>query len=135
MRIPRIILLLFIGLIVTVLFRCNSSGFKNYKNAEVEKDNGRLIVKLRGRRKLMVHDPVSLFLNKTYEDSFSFSISQLTDCTIEGKDIPVEEGYYRYKGQITITKNKLHVNLLIDNTDDKMLAPDSWNGDYNLIEK
>jgi hypothetical protein len=135
MKIFSIIFLLLIGLIVIALVRCNSSGFKNYKNAEVEKDNGRLIVKLRGRRKLMVHDPVSLFLNKTYEDSFSFSISQLTDCTIEGKDIPVEEGYYRYKGQITIAKNRLHVDLLIDNTDEKFLDTNSWNGDYDLIAK
>jgi hypothetical protein len=135
MRIPRIILLLCIGLIAIVLFRCYSSGFKNYKNAEVRKDKGHLVVKLRGRRTPLVHDPVSLLLNKTYEDTFSFSISALADCVIEGKDIPVKDGYYKYKGQITIAKDRLHVNLLIDNTDDKMLVPDSWNGDYNLIVK
>ena len=135
MKILGIISLLLIGLIVIALVRCNSNGFKNSQHAEVEKDNGRLVVKLRGRRKLMVHDPVSLLLNKTYEDSFSFFIPQLTDCIIEGKDIPVEDGYYKYKGRITITKNKLHEDLLIDDTDEKVLRRDSWNGDYNLIVK
>ena len=83
----------------------------------------------------MVHDPISIILNKTYEDSILIPIPTLADGTIEGKDIPVEKGYYNYQGEIIINKKQLKVNLLINNTDDKKIEPLDWNGEYNLISK
>ena len=48
-------------------------------------------------------------------------LNKLTDGIIRGEDIPVEKGYYKYLGNISIDKNKIQVNLLIDNTDKKQL--------------
>ena len=68
----------------------------------------------------------------TYEDSTLIPIPK-TEGKIEGTDIPVQKGYYNYKGYILIDKNDLTINLLIDDTDDKKLRPDTWNGKYSLV--
>ena len=70
--------------------------------------------------------------SSTYEDSIFFFVPR-PEGIIEGKEIPVKEGYYKYQGYILISSNKATVNLLFDNYDDKRLDPVSWNGEYNLI--
>jgi hypothetical protein len=41
----------------------------------------------------------------------------------------------KYAGNITISQNKMIVNLAYQNTDDKRLDPLSWNGSYTLGPK
>lgn len=110
-------------------------GAKNYKDAVVETKNSQTFIILKGRRQPMVHDPISIFFSNTYEDSFLIPMRNLTAGVIEGKDIPVPPGYYKYQGNIVINKTKLNVNLLLENTDAGKLVPDLWNGEYNLMIK
>ena len=80
----------------------------------------------------MVHDPVSLFLRKTYEDSTNYIIPRKQGI-IKGEELTTEPGYYKSVGTITIQNNQVEINLSADNYDDKKLDPDTWNGKYKLV--
>lgn len=80
----------------------------------------------------MSHDPASFLSKEKYEDSLILKVPSLADGRINGNDIPVQPGYYKYLGDITIRDNKVHVNLSYNNTDDKKIEPLSWNGKYKL---
>lgn len=81
----------------------------------------------------MGHDPGSVLSNETYEDSVVLQVPSLQDGTINGKEIPVRKGYYKYLGQIVIDGKKIQVDLSYDNSDDKKIEPTSWNGKYILV--
>lgn len=107
---------------------CGSrSDAKNYKDAYILSIKDSLFIKLKGER-VPLHNP------GTYEDSILIPIPK-SEGRIEGKDVPVREGYYKYQGYILINGNKLTVDLLLDNYDDKRLDHLSWNGEYNLIRE
>jgi hypothetical protein len=114
-----------------LLFVSCSQG-ENYNAAYGYEINGQAFIKLKGRRLLAAHDPGSILANKTYEDSLLLQVPSLEVGTIQGKDIPVRTGYYRYLGDLNIKEGKVRVNLSYDNTDDKKIEPLSWNGDYIL---
>jgi hypothetical protein len=79
-----------------------------------------------------VHDPVSLFLRKTYEDSAQYIIPR-SEGVIKRQELPTKEGYYKSVGNIIIKDGKLRIDLSADNYDDKTLDPDTWNGNYKLV--
>jgi hypothetical protein len=108
------------------------SGRENYKQAFGYQINGYSYIKVKGKRPLVAHDPGSVLSNKQYEDSLLLQVPSLGNGTIDGKDIPVEQGSYKYIGTITIREGKLHINLRYDNTDDRKVEPLSWNGEYIL---
>ena len=68
----------------------------------------------------------------TYRDTLVIEIPCNCEGVIKGEDIPVAKGYYKYKGSLIIKNKRLNVSLLIDDTDDKKLRPDTWNGSYRL---
>lgn len=106
----------------------------NYKDAYLEKVNDTVLLKVKGKRVLMVHDFISIFTNNLYEDSCLIPIIKYcNNCIINGKDIPTEEGHYKFLGQIKIENNMADIQLQYDNTDDKFLEPFGWNGRYVLI--
>ena len=84
---------------------------------------------------LKPNTPDDILEGKSYNDSLIIPISTFKDGVIKGEDIPVQEGYYNYKGDIVIAGNNLEVSLLFDNYDDKKLEPSSWNGKYKLVNK
>jgi len=96
-KITRIIILAFAVFIVIVLFR--PSG-ENYKDAYLRKIDNETLLVLKGKRKLMAHDPISIFIGKTYEDSILFPLPYVLDGIISGNRIDVKKGYYKYKGNI-----------------------------------
>lgn len=98
---------------------------KNNKDAYLVTINDTTFLKLKGKR-VLLHNL------GTYEDSTLIPIPK-SEGRIEGKDVSVKKGYYKYQGYILINNNKLTLNLLLDNYDDKKLDPLSWNGEYNLI--
>jgi hypothetical protein len=109
------------------------SGSDNYEEAFGYEQNGISFIKIKGKRKLMGHDPGSVLSNETYEDSVIFQVSSLQSGTIKGEEIPVQKGRYKYLGQIIIDGKKVQVNLSYDNTDDRKIEPTSWNGEYILV--
>ena len=104
----------------------------NYTDAYIIKKKDTTYLKLKGKRQLMVHDPISLILSKTYTDSTLIPLPYIKNI-IHGGDIPVEKGYYKYKGTITIDGNKVKVNLYYDDYDSKILESDDWDGSYQLV--
>ena len=122
---------LIIAGITTYIFLFTSPS-TNYKTAFIAKEKDHFILTVKGRRLLMVHDLVSLFLRKTYEDSTNYIIPRKQGI-IKGEELPSKPGYYKSVGTINIQDNQVEINLSIDNYDDKKLDPDSWNGKYKLV--
>jgi hypothetical protein len=114
------------------LVSCERKIYNN-KNAIVIHENNHTFLKLTGKRKPMVHDPISIFKSNLIDDTLMLQIPTLEDGVVDGSNITVEEGYYKYQGTISIDKNVLKVDLQIINTDNKILKPESYNGTYNLI--
>ena len=117
---------------LTTYFFLFISPATNYKTAYIEKEQQHYKLTVKGKRLYMVHDPVSLFLRKTYEDSAQYIIPR-SEGIIKGQELPTKEGYYKSVGDIIIIGNHLKINLSADNYDDKTLDPDTWNGDYKLV--
>jgi hypothetical protein len=105
---------------------------ENYKQAYAYEVNGKRFIKLKGKRPLLVHDPGYVLSKKRYEDSLLLKVPSLAIGTIDGKDIPVEQGHYKYVGNVSIGERKLRINLSYENTDDRKVEPLSWNGEYIL---
>ena len=120
----RFILTILLGIIFLLQFGCGSEAV-NYKIAHLVTINDTTYLKLKGKR-------VAIHFSGTYEDSTLIPIPK-SEGRREGKDIPVQKGYYNYKGYILISKDDLSVNLLIDDTGDKRLRPVTWNGEYSLV--
>lgn len=111
---------------------CSQS--ENYKEAYGYEVNGKTFIRLKGKRQLAAHDLGSVLANKKYDDGLLLQVPSLKNGTIEGKDIPVRSGYYKYIGNVIIQKNKVRVKLSHDNTDDRKIEPLSWNGEYVLVK-
>ena len=79
----------------------------------------------------MAHDPLSALRGRAYRDSITFHLPAAVSGLIASSSIPVEPGYYAYRGTITLRpeSRKLTVNLFYDNTDGRLLHPLSWNGE------
>jgi hypothetical protein len=107
------------------------SPAKNYKQAFIRKDKDHFIITVKGKRLYMAHDPISALSRNTYEDSMQFAIPR-DQGIINGSEIPIRPGYYKFTGTIKIENDKLEIKLFADNYDDKKLNPDTWNGMYNL---
>ena len=114
---------LLIVLLFITEYGCESK-VKNYRDAYLVTQNDTTYIKLRGRR-------VSMHFEGTYEDSILIPISK-TEGKIDAKDIPIVKGNYNYKGYLLVDGPNLTVNLLIDNTDDHKITPETWNGQYSL---
>jgi hypothetical protein len=80
----------------------------------------------------MVHDPVSLLQGKTYIETEILRVPRI-EGVVEGREIPVAPGYYKYLGQIIFSGSQMKLDLYYDNYDDKKKDPLSWNGEYNLV--
>jgi hypothetical protein len=87
-------------------------------------------IMLTGKRKLNTHDPASI--GQTYQDTFLIQVPSFSNGTIHGRDIQVKQGYYMYSGALTISEDRLEVDLTYSNTDDHITEPLSWNGTYRL---
>jgi hypothetical protein len=78
----------------------------------------------------MAHDPISGLLNEKYMDSLIIPVPSLNVGKINGQDIEVRKGYYKFPGEIIINKTELQVKLMVDNTDDHTTPEFEWNGKY-----
>ena len=81
----------------------------------------------------MVHCPADAFSNKYYLDSVLIPVPSFVNGRTDGKDIPVTKGYYSFQGSIAVKDGNLRVDLLINDTSDKIIRPLTWNGSYVLV--
>lgn len=52
--------------------------------------------------------------------------------TVQGDEIPVKKGYYKYVGEIIFAKEIMTLDLYYDDTDRMTKTPLTWNGEYTL---
>lgn len=124
-----IVAILLIAVSLLVLLR---PKVRNNATALIYKENASYLIVLTGTRYLMVHDPISALLGKTYNETYKITVPRINGI-VAGSEIPVEKGYYHYQGQIEFRGNKMIVNLYYDNYDDNRKDALSWNGVYSII--
>lgn len=113
-----------------LLVACVNGKINNVAHTE-EKD-GKLFIKLKGERANMVHSPKDILNQSVSPDSFLIEVTQISEGTVLGKNIPVQPGHYTFEGEITIKGKYVFVHLLVNDTDQKKLIPIIWNGKYLL---
>src|SRR6476620_280605 len=109
-KLKQILLLASLAAASTIYFFLFISPTTNYKTAYIEQEQQYYKLTVKGKRLYMVHDPVSLLLRKTYEDSNQYIIPR-SEGVIKGQELTSQEGYYKSVGDITITDNHLKINL------------------------
>lgn len=114
--------------LLPLFYRLFSTGAKNYTTAYMQPQGAGLKITVKGKRMLMVHDPVSAFLNHTYEDSASFIIPSQQKI-IPGNEIQVLDDSYKFTGTISIDGQKMKIQLFYDSLHKN---PYDWNGRYHL---
>jgi hypothetical protein len=107
-----------------VLGKCAET---NNERAYFARDGHLYRVEMKGRRFPLVHDPLSLVLASTYEETFTMELPRI-EGVIEGPEI-----HARYLGRVVITKGKMKVDLYLP--DEGTRRPLSWNDDYRLVQK
>lgn len=124
-----------ISVIIFSLVIISCSGSKNNDTAFLVPKNNQIFLQLTGKRLPLVHDPISAFTSKAINDTLLINIPYLKEGIINGRDIPVEEGYYKYQGYINFSKETVSVKLQIIDSDSKKNVEEPYNGMYKLIRK
>ena len=109
---------------------CQKVG--NNKIAKIIINENKTYIQLTGKRKALTHDFISIFQNNLINDTLLLPMHSEKDSIIYGKDINVEEGYYKYTGYVIIKPYSLFVNLFLINTDLNKQVPELYNGKYIL---
>ncbi len=112
-------------------YSCVRDKTSNDEVAAVAREGETYRITLTGTRYLMVHDPVSLLRRPTYSATKVLTVPRLTG-TVDGAEIPVQQGYYKLLGSIVFDGDRMTVDLYYDDTDDRVRHPLSWNGAYTL---
>ena len=124
-------LLILVGLALT-LTACEWTG--NYEDAYFVKSGDRYQVEMKGRRRLMAHDPISGLRGRTYEETLIMDLPRI-EGEIAGSEIPVPPDKLKYKGRVVITKAKMKLDLYYDNPGESVSRPLPWNGEYTLVPR
>jgi hypothetical protein len=111
---------------------CSWAG--NYERAYYIKRGATYFVELKGRRRLMAHDPFSALRGRTYEETLTLELPRI-EGAVEGAEIPVRPGYLLYAGRVVITGRKMRVALYYEDRDGNAKVPLTWNGEYTLVQK
>ncbi len=121
---------------ITIFYFLFYNPATNFKTAYIEKSNEKYIITVKGKRNLMVHDPISLLKKGTYIDSAKYVISRPYGI-IKGKELPNGPDSYPTinNNAITIKGNSLKINLIYYNFDDKANKSSVWNGNYKLVKR
>ena len=108
---------------------CSRTG--NYESAYYVRHGATYFVEMKGRRRLLAHDPLSALRGRTYEETLTLELPRI-EGAIDGAEIPAAPGYLGYTGRVVITKAKMKVELYYD---DDSKHPLPWNGEYTLVLK
>ena len=118
--------------VATLASACAGTG--NDEHAYFTRHGPNYLVELKGRRRLMAHDPVSAIRGRTYEETLTIELPRI-EGVIEGSEIPVRPGSLPYAGRVVITRNEMKVDLYYDDRGENTKVPLLWNGDYTLLQK
>ena len=122
---------LFIGIFVAALAAAcwERHAERNDERAYFTGDGGIYRVELKGWRFPLVHDPLSILLERTRRVTLTMELPRI-EGVIDGNEIPVAPDKLRYVGRVVITKRKMTVDLYYEN--DRRPLP--WNDDYTLVQ-
>ncbi len=104
----------------------------NDDRAYVTRDGQLYRVTLTGWRFPLVHDPLSILVERTRQETLTLELPRI-DGVIQGTEIPVEEGRLRYVGQVRIADGKMTVELFYADSDGRRPTP--WNDEYTLVHR
>lgn len=124
--------LLVISLLLATLTGCGS--VYNYNDAYYTQLGDHYSIEVKGKRRLMAHDPVSILKGGTYEESATFLVPRIQG-TVAGNEIPRPKGTYKYLGSIYFDDASMVIDLYADNYDRKTRDKVPWNGRYHLKRK
>jgi len=91
-------------------------------------------VEMKGWRFPLVHDPLSLLLGRTYQDTLTLDLPRIGG-VIQGSEIPVSAGKLRYGGRVVIDSGRMTVDLYYDDPGERSRHPLPWNDEYALVRQ
>lgn len=103
----------------------------NDERAYFVRDGNKYRVTMTGWRFPLVHDPISLLLERTHEETFTLDLPRI-EGVIEGTEIAVSPDKLRYVGRVVIADGKMNVDLYYDD-DERPRRPLPWNDEYTLV--
>ena len=106
----------------------------NEDRAHVAKDGSGYHVEMKGWRFPLVHDPLSLLVERTYEDTLTLDLPRI-DGVIEGNEIPVRPGTLRYVGRVVVDGGTMKVDLYYEDVDEGSRHALPWNDGSTLVPK
>jgi amino acid transporter len=118
--------------LLTSYFFLFTSPSTNFRTAYIENNEQSFKVTVKGKRSIMVHDPVSIFLRKTYQDSEQFIIPH-SEGIFKGHELLNNNRYSKSVGELIIKDNHLKIDLYTDYNNMKTFNPSFWNGNYELV--
>ena len=127
----RTLIALFFATLAAVFWERHAQT--NDERAYFAKEGQSYRVEMKGWRFPLVHDPVSLLLDRTYQETFTLALPRI-DGVIEGPEIPVDPGKLRYVGRVVITGGRMKLDLYYDDSENPRRAL-SWNDEYVLVPK
>jgi hypothetical protein len=101
---------------------------RNDERAYFARDGQTYRVELKGWRFPLVHDPLSLLLERTRKETLTMELPRI-DGVIDGSEIPVSPDKLRYIGRVVITNRQMQVDLYYN---DRRALP--WNDGYTLVQ-
>jgi hypothetical protein len=102
---------------------------RNDERAYFAAESGLYRVELTGWRFPLVHDPISLLVERTRKTSLSLVLPRI-EGVVEGREIRVDADKLDYVGRVVISNRKMQVNLSYQ--DGRPLA---WNDEYTLVQR
>ncbi|MFC3150620.1 hypothetical protein ACFOEK_06260 [Litoribrevibacter euphylliae] len=117
-----------------LLITLGCSSVYNYEEVSLYQDMTMYLVEVKGQRRLMAHDPISAIKGATYEETKHFKIPRSSG-RIEGYEIEVPKGYYKYVGFIDIQTDRITIDLKYNDTDQGRQIDTGWSGEYKLVRK
>ena len=118
--------------LLTSYFFLFTSPSTNFRTAYVENNGQSFKVTVKCKRSIMVHDPVSIFLRKTYQDSEQFIIPH-SEGIFKGHELLNNNRYNKSLGELIIKDKHLKIDLYIDYNNVNLSDPSIWNGNYELV--
>ena len=102
---------------------------RNDQRAYFAADGNVYRVELTGWRFPLVHDPISLLVERTRRATLTLNLPRI-DGVIDGTEIPVDPDKLRYVGRVVIANRKMQVDLSFDDG-----RPLPWNDEYTLVQR
>lgn len=121
----------FIGICVAALAAAcwERHAERNDERAYFAGDGHIYRVELTGWRFPLVHDPISLLVERTRRAALTLELPRI-EGVIDGTEIRVAPDKLRYGGRVVISNRRMQVDLSYDDG-----RPLPWNDEYTLVER